>query len=433
MRRSLRLRLSLWLTLLIVVTGTLAAALALLLAYGDANELQDDQLRQIASLVDAGRLGTGAGPRPADAALQAESETQILIEPLASSGFAPLADGLRTAARAGEDWRVLVRTLRGGERVAVAQRTELRDEIAFNSGWRTLLPLLALVPALVVLVGVVVRRTVAPLTRLTRRLDHGGLESPDLRAEALPEEVEPFVAAIERLVVRLKGALEQQRRFVADAAHELRSPVAALMVQADNLARVELSPQARERLESMVRGLARTRTLLEQLLSLARLQASGSQRAELVALEPIAREVVEDLLPMARVRGIDLGFGRIAPVAVLATAHDTAMLLRNAVENALRYSPPGSTVNLSLFEEGGDAVLAVDDEGPGIAAEQRARVFDAFYRGPGAAEDGSGLGLAIVRSIAERWGGVVRLGDRDGPHSGLRFEYRQRAAAVTDS
>ncbi|HEV7577916.1 MAG TPA: ATP-binding protein [Caldimonas sp.] len=431
MRNSLQLRLSLWLSVLIVVAGALAGALALVLAYADANELQDDQLRQLAALVDAGRLSPAAIAASPAGDASAEEDTRIVVEPLTASGFPPaLSDGLHTLRREGEEWRVLFRTLHSGQRVVVGQRTALRDELAFNSAWRTLLPVVALVPALLVLVAIAVRRTVAPLTRLARRLDRAeGLDPPDLRAERLAEEVEPFVAAIERLVMRLRGALDQHRRFVADAAHELRSPIAALTVQADNLARADLSAAARERLEPLIQGLARTRTLLEQLLSLARLQASGSRRAVVVPLEPIAREVVETLLPMAQARRVDLGFGRIEPVAIRASAEDAAMLLRNVVENALRHSPAGATVTIALYQEHGDAVLAVEDDGPGIPVEQRARVFDAFYRGPGAAEEGSGLGLALVRGIAERWGASVRLEDRAGPGSGLRFEYRQEAPA----
>jgi len=430
MKNSLQVRLSVGLSLVIALTGVVAAASSFVLAYEDAHELQDEQLKQVTRLVEDGQLRSGAAPALPSRS-DAEAEAQLIIEPLAASRFnAALPDGLHTASRDGQTWRLLLRTLNNGERIAVAQRTAVRDEIAFNSGWRTLLPLLALIPALMVMMRIVLRKNFAPLARLANRLDASNEVDPQtLRESRLPAEIQPFVASIERLLARLTSALDQQRRFVADAAHELRSPIAALTVQADNLAQTDLPLEARRRLGPLKDGLARTRALLDQLLSLARHQAGASRQAGPVSLDRAAREVVADLMAIAQARGCDLGFCRIEPVTITATLLDATTLVRNAVDNALRYSPAGGAVNIDVFNDGDDAVLVIEDAGPGIPADQLERVFDPFYRLPGAADNGSGLGLAIVRSIADRWGGRVQLTNiGDGVRHGLRFEYRQRRA-----
>ncbi|HEV7914674.1 MAG TPA: ATP-binding protein [Albitalea sp.] len=428
MKNSLQVRLSLWLSIVIVATGLVAAAVSFALAFDDANELQDTQLRQVAWLAEAGRFG-GNDARTTASAPSPNAETPMIVEPMASNRFGPgLADGLHTLASRGQTWRVLAYTPRSGEPLVVAQPTALRDEIAFDSGWRTLLPLLALIPFLIVLVGIVVRKAFAPLAELALKLDAADeIDRQAWRDERLPAEVQPFAASIERLFTRLTKALVQQRRFVADAAHELRSPVAALMVQADNLAQLELPPEATRRLRPLKDGLVRTRRLLDQLLSLARHQAGNAQQAHVVRVDQVARDVVADLVPMAQDQGVDLGFARIEPVAVRATPLALATVLRNAIDNALRHSSPGTAVSVDVFGDSDDAVLMVEDAGPGIPEDQLEHVFDPFYRLPGSAGNGSGLGLAIVRSIAERCSAMVRLSNlgREG-RAGLRFEYRQR-------
>jgi two-component system OmpR family sensor kinase len=437
MRNSLQLRLSFWLSGSIVVVGLIGGLVSYAWAFNEAIGEQDSQLRVLGSLVAARRLSIGS---TADDLYDGEPEAQIIIQRLdedpppaqvPSIGRLPgrLPDGMQLHEHDGHRWRLLVSSTADGERFAVAQQTAARDQEARETAWRIIVPLLGLVPTLLLIVRRVVRGTLAPVRRLSalldeqREIDEHGLPETDL-----PLEIRPFVRSINRLLARLTGALDQQRRFVADAAHELRSPITALSLQADNLAQVALSPKAKARLQPLQEGLARTRALLDQLLSLARSQAPVVHELQAVDLAQVLREVVPELLPMAIRKQIDLGFERLETARVRATPIDMLTIARNAVGNALRYSPAGTAVNVRVFCEAGDAVLQVDDEGGGIPADQMDRVFDAFYRVVGSGETGSGLGLSIVQRIAQRLGGRVTLANIEvGSTRGLRFEYRQPA------
>ena len=431
MRNSLQFRLSLWMAVLVLATGMAAGVLSFFWALHEANELQDDLLEQTAALVLARQLSIdpiepsgrapGLQPRVVVELVQPVDEPTV---PGIGRLPAGLPDGLTTHAAEGRSWRMLLTHTSDGRRIIVAQETERRDDIAQDSALAALVPLVVLLPVLLLLVRVVIRNTLRPVTEASRRLDRqGGNALANVPSGGMPDEVRPFVSSINALLGRLTEALEQQRRFVADAAHELRSPITALTVQAENLEHAEMSPEARKRFVPLREGLSRSRALLEQLLSLARVQARAATEAHLVPLHEVVREVVPDLLAMAETRCVDLGVARLDAVLLLGGKVEVRTLVRNAVDNAVRYTPAGGRVDISVFAEDHQAVLRVDDSGPGIAPEQRERVFDAFYRLVGTQETGSGLGLSIVRSIADRLGGQVSLGD--APSGGLRFEYRQ--------
>ncbi|MDD5001649.1 MAG: ATP-binding protein, partial [Thiomonas arsenitoxydans] len=244
----------------------------------------------------------------------------------------------------------------------------------------------------------------------------------------VPQEILPFVHSINRLLQRLNASMEQQRRFVADAAHELRTPIAVLSMQVDNLKPLQLEPQARQRIGALQDGLRRARTVVEQLLSLARSQ--GEQTTLRQTLDPsgVMREVITDLLPLAESRGIDLGIDRAEKVEIDTDPAQLYTLLRNAVDNSLRYTPEGGRVDLRVRAEGERAVIEVQDSGPGIAPEQLQRVFDPFVRLPGAQSEGSGLGLSIIRQIALRLGGEVAL--QNAAEGGLILRYSQRLTSA---
>jgi two-component system OmpR family sensor kinase len=320
----------------------------------------------------------------------------------------------------------------GRERLAVAQRTQQRDEIAQHSAIRTLIPLLLLIPLLVLLVREVVRRTLRPVAALARHVDSNPMAAAARLPQAdVPAEIAPFLESIQRLLDELTETLEQQRRFVANAAHELRSPVAALHLQAINLEPV-VSEEGRERLEQLRNGMERMRRLLEQLLAMARSEANHGEVASL-SLGHVAREVVAELVRAAEAKGIDLGMDLDDEEAwVRGTDLLLHTLIRNAVENAVKYGPPGSLVTVSVYRQDSDAVVAVDDDGPGIPASHAEQVFESFYRVPGTSEPGSGLGLAIVAAIAKRLGGRATLRRREGG-PGMRFEYRQPRAPSSAS
>lgn len=429
MTRSLRLRLSLWIAAFIAVVGLAAGALSFALAFADAHELQDDQLRQIAALASTGRISPGARDMGHG---DGEPESQLVVQavpgPAGPMGPLPaaLAAGLHTIEHGGVQWRVAVHVLPSGQRVAAGQPTAVRDEIASNSALRTVVPLLVLLAALILLVTLLVRAMLQPVALLSSEIDRrqAGDTAP-IEAGAVPSEVAPFIASINGLLARVRQLIAQQQRFIADAAHELRTPVTALGLQAENLERAEMSPQARERLAPLKQGLARTRSLLDQLLSLAS-QEAGAATLEPVALDAVVWDAVRDLLPLARARQVEIAAGALEPVTLMATPAQLGALVRNAIDNAVRYSPAGGTVEVSVTASAGRALLTVDDQGPGLAPEEIERVFDPFYRVAGAPEGGSGLGLAIVRAVANRLGGTVVLANR--PTGGLQLRYQQPLA-----
>ncbi|NLZ40808.1 MAG: two-component sensor histidine kinase, partial [Comamonadaceae bacterium] len=335
---SLERRLSLVLTLGIGLVALVAGLFSFAAAYDEARELQDDMLRQVALLAGAGRVR----PAPADAHFaEHDDAARIVVQSLGESdpqgrsvdqgGTLPippgLADGLHTLTLAGESFRVLVRTNGAGERVAVAQESDFRDELALGSAQRTLLPFAVLVPILLLLVARLVRTMFRPIAALAREVDARSDE--DLRpmaAAALPAELRPFVAAINRLLARVAQVLAAERRFVADAAHELRSPLAALSLQAERLEQAGLPAAAGERLAALRQGIERGRRLVEQLLALARAQAAAGDAsagpARAVSLQQIMREVLEEAMPLADARRIDIGVEGSEDARVQAAERD---------------------------------------------------------------------------------------------------------------
>lgn len=430
---SVQLRLSVALALAILLVAALAGVFAFVSAFDEAHELQDDTLRQVAMLFDRQqmtlRYPEGQGIEGDD------EESRVIIQYLADGKHAKahsdeviplplpttLADGLSTVEVGGEAFRVLVRTTARGERIAVAQETGGRDKDARESAWRSLLPFLILFPVLLLVVGDLVRKLFRPIASLAAEIDQRAeQELHPIDERHLPTEVRPFVVAINRLLERVAQSMDSQRRFVADAAHELRSPMTALSLQAERLAASEMPTPARERLLPLIRGIERGRKLIDQLLALAAAQSTVSRPQASVSVHAVYRRVLEDLLPLAQRKRIDIGVESVEDVQVIINELDLFTLVKNLVDNAIRYTPEGGRVDLTVEWVQGCARLQVKDTGPGIAVDEHARVFDAFYRSLGTEEGGSGLGLSIVKAIAERTGARVEIGFTDEiNHTGL--------------
>ena len=444
---SLRFKLSLWLSLVIITIAASAGIFSFASALDEAHDTQDNQLGQTAFLIarlDAVPSAPLARERIGDDDFDARVVVRFLsaeggtlaAQPARAPVFSRLLkDGLQSVLVGGEHWRVFVKTNAKGVRVAVAQQTRVRDAAARKSALRTLMPILFLVPVLVLLVSMVVRQMFKPMQTLSdalaRRTEH---DLGELNLAGLPSEVQPFVAQINELLGRTGRALSQQRRFIADAAHELRSPMTAMSLQAERLAGAQMPGEARVRLGALIAGLGRTRELLDQLLTLARIQDRRVSPVQSVALDQVIREVLEDLVPLAEEKQIDLGVVGAVEARVQAQAIDLKVLVKNLVDNAIRYTPPGGRVDITVTLEPGMVTLQVDDTGPGIPVQERERVFDPFYRVLGSGEIGSGLGLAITRTVADSMGATIELVDASASASGLRvlvrFEQGKPAAAA---
>ncbi len=420
LNESIQLKLSFSLSLAIVVVALLAGVFSFVAAFNEAHELQDDTLEQIAKLFDKQALA----PAYPGSAQTSPEDSRVIVQHLtggdprarATNAGAPLplpatlSDGLHTLEVNGQTLRVLVRTTARAERIAVAQETDVRDEIARDSALRTLLPLLILVPVLLLVVADLVRKMFRPIAALSAEIDQRAEQELHPVDEAhLPVEVRPFIVAINRLLSRVAQSMDSQRRFVADAAHELRSPLTAMSLQAERLADVPMSELASERLATLRRGMARGQNLLNQLLALAQAQDAPGATQGAASVQRVYRSVLEDLLPLAEARHIDIGVEDVHDVQVQASAFDLTTVIKNLVDNAIRYTPDGGRVDLGVRIEQGRAVLRIQDTGPGIVVAERERVFDPFYRTLGSGQSGSGLGLCIVKAIAQRLDAQVQL------------------------
>ena len=292
------------------------------------------------------------------------------------------------------------------------------------------------------LVSLVVRHRLKPVARLSFALDQRNeFDLEPLPQMKVPTEIRPFTTSISRLLLRLGQSMAAQRRFVADAAHELRSPLTALSLQAEALDGAGLPPQVQAQLTRLRQGMQRARVLIDQLLTLARSQAQPVIQTSPVSAQTILCHVIEDVIPLAEHRRIDLGVTRQDDVHVRMSEVDLTAIMRNLMDNAIRYSPPGGRVDVSLIRDSDDsddsdggAILELTNGGAGIPQAELERVFDPFYRVLGTGTEGSGLGLAIVKTLVERAGGSIALhaAVRDAAAPGLCVQVRFPTFAVTD-
>ncbi len=417
----------------ILVSGIALALMSFILAYNEAREFQDDVLRQTARLavhsssIDPSNVeGTGQNRLPI-AVDDPESRIDIIHIPnsprpdwLAEN----LTTGLYTLETGGGRLRVFLQQEPSGMTTVVTQPTDIRDEIAINSALRILAPLLLLLPAMAWFIMRIVRHELAAVKNLAGHVDAqpANLLQP-IPDKDVPQEIAPFVHAINRLLKRVSDLMGQQRRFIADAAHELRSPLTALSIQAQNLNQPGLSEKVRERVLPLQDSIERARKLTEQLLNLARIQV-GTAQPKTVDASAVSRQLIAEHLPLAETKTIDLGLEENASIMLSDTAENLYLILKNALENAIKYTPVGGEVTLRISLLGDNATFEVIDNGPGIPVSELQRVGDPFYRLPGTNVEGSGLGLAIAMEAAASQGGNVRLINRP-EGTGLIFRYSQ--------
>jgi two-component system OmpR family sensor kinase len=402
--RSIRAYLVVWLIggLTVGIAAVLAAAYVL--ARAQIGEAFDDELKQVAHAVllrddrNAGtrvriaRPGFSLAVRAYDASGRVHFQTALPTLPV----DLPLlyAEGFVHADTVEGPWRIYTHVTEEGV-VQAGQPAATRDALARDLALRVVGPMLLLALAVTALAVWALTRGLAPLEETSRRVsDRDAWRLDPLPLDGAPKELLPLLRQINALLGRLAVSLDAERRFLADAAHELRSPVAALALQAQ-LAERAHAPQARaEAFAELGRGIERARRLVQQLLDFARLEAGMSSRAR---------------------RRLDLGADAPGAVAALGSDMDLRSALDNLLDNALRYAPRGSAVTVSVRGGHGGARLAVVDAGPGIPPSERGVVFERFHRVAGDRTPGTGLGLAIVKTIVESHGGRVTLADAGGP------------------
>lgn len=407
--RSIRAQLLISL-LLGTLVCTLAASLVLFqLADNEADEQSDTQLRTVAWALPL-NVAPGNGMLVQD---DLDDVVQVQVWDIngklvyRSDGAPALARqlvrGYRKLRADAEPWRVYTE-VHADRTVQVSQPIAVRQRIAANMVLRISPPLLLLLPALAVMIWIVVGRALGPLDRVAEAVRG---RSPSLLEpvgdEGLPPELRPIVAALNGLLVNIDSAMSAQRNFVADAAHELRSPLTALKLQLQLAERASDSATRTLAFGKLHERLDRAIHLVQQLLTLARhehAQAAPARAAcDLLAL---AREVVSEHAIYAESKRIDLGVdGAVATVVAGARVDGLTVMLSNLVDNALRYTQDGGRVDVSAGALDGRPYLRVADNGPGVPADERARLFDRFYRPDGNAVWGCGLGMSIVKSVAD--------------------------------
>ncbi|HSD42605.1 MAG TPA: ATP-binding protein [Burkholderiales bacterium] len=417
---SLRSRLLVALLGAVLLVGVAASAATYRNARAEVGALLDEEMRQVAlslrdhAVLDVSRLARADGDAAQRVVVQIWGPRGVAVYLSNANTPLPLtrAPGFATITHEGRQWRMFT-AISGTQTIQVAQSSTLRTELAAAAALRLLVPILAVLPLLAGLVWLILDRGLAPLARVARAV---GARSPGsldpLPAAGLPGEVQPLVDALNGLLARLGEAFAVQRRFAADAAHELRTPLTALALQIQLAERAQTDADRAAAFAKLKEGVKRATRLVQQLLEMARLEPEASERPfESVALDALAQSVVVDLAPVAAARPVALVLTRVEPVDVAGNEDALRLLANNLVDNAIRYAFAGGRVEVRAFRRGGDAVLEVADDGPGIPAEERARVFDRFYRVAGTDAPGSGLGLAIVQQVADLHRGHIELAD----------------------
>lgn len=430
---SLRARL-LWLLLAaILVTAVVQALIAYRAARAEADEIFDYHMQQMALSLRSG-LPSNAVEGPGEDS-QDEEDLNFVVQVWTADGLrvfqsAPRAAlpqrtvlGFSDVKTHGGTYRVFSMQSRS-QVIQVAQDMAARREMAGTLALRTMAPIAVMAPLLMLVVWWVVSLSLAPVSRVRRQV--ADRQADDLSAVSdldLPDEIRPLVQELNLLFDRVREAFDAQKNFVADAAHELRSPLAALKLQVQGLQRATDDAARDLAVSRLAAGIDRATRLVEQLLVLARHQASAATdlKPEPVSLVELARLAVADAVPAAQMRQTDVGLTQADEGLIAGQAEALRILMRNLLDNAVKYTPAGGKVDLEIVREAGAIRLSVEDSGPGIADADRQRVLDRFYRVAGTETTGSGLGLAIVRSIAEMHGARLRL-DRSERLGGLRVD-----------
>ena len=426
LKQSLQVRISIALILMFLPLSIIAGAFSYYQTYHEAEELQDDLLRQTAAYIN---------PKTTDYT-QIGSENHILIQTFGQEDTVPLSDtlgeGFHTIKGSVDDddddddddeYRAYIRQTPQGK-IAVLQETEYRDDLAATAAYQSVLPLLIALPLMILLTVWITYRAMRPVKTLSASL--GKRRSDDLSpldGEGVPSEIQGFVTAINQLLQRTGENIRRQQRFIADAAHELRSPLTALSLQAERLTKLPQSDEAREQTGLILQSIQRNRHLLEQLLTHARAQGSETQRNLIdISLQAQFRRVLQELMPLALDKQQDIGVAVENDLRIRADDTEIYTLIKTFTDNAIRYTPAGGRIDIGFSETPTTLTIWVEDDGPGIPAAERSRVTDAFYRILGTEQQGTGLGLSIADAIAKRYGGKLILADSRNFAHGLLIQ-----------
>lgn len=422
--KSLKTQLTAWLIGLFTLMALLAGGIAYSQTRKDTSRLLDQQLQTVAGSIDEGSLFHSMQLRFRNESRQEQEQAIVMQVWLVKErqlntsrpGFdLPLKEktGFSETPWNGESWRSYT-IVYPDRTVQVSQADSVRLRIAGKAALESLIPVAGLIPLVWLLITVVVDRLFKPLDSVTHAVRERDAATCDpLPASHLPAEIVPFVEAMNGLLSRLQEAIEFQRRFVADAAHELRSPLMALRLQIDSLTSSNLSQaDFASRIASLQSGIERATHLVNQLLKMARYESRATSNRSTIDLGLLLKSCIANFIPLAERRNIDLGLLHDAPAEVVSNADDLCVLFNNLLDNAIRYTPEGGKVDVGLAEADGTAIVTIQDTGPGIPESELPKIFDRFFRLARHETEGSGIGLAIAKSIAHRESARLNLSNR---------------------
>ena len=425
---SIRDRLLWTFCIALLLAGVAATYMTFISARGEVDRFLDTELQQIALSLSAHTDGTLPDVKPSGS-----DEQHIVIQLLDTvsgqthlssglpspfpvtdiEGFANIRhEGQTNIRHEGQTWRIFALKTVHNISIITAQPVDVRVKLAFTSALHILQPLVLLLPFLVVAVWLLVGQGLASLNRTAKIVSTRSSTSLEpLPVKGLPVEVKQLVLALNDLLAKLEQSLEAQKRFASDAAHELRSPLTALKLQVQLAERAKTEESRQKAFGRLHAGIDRATGLVQQLLVIARLDPDAHKKPFVsVKLDEVIGAVADELTVLAQQKSITL---ETATETVVVAGMEDALklLITNLTDNAIRYTQPDGRIRLSVKREQNDAVIEVSDNGPGIAPEERERVFDRFYRALGTKAQGHGLGLAIVKRIVEIHHGSIVIDD----------------------
>ncbi len=427
---SLQARLT-WLLLLIVgLTGLIAGIVTYQQTFARNEAIQDHFLNLISAMIDKDDFNL-RGQIHWDSPV----EDEIFATRLPALNQGPielpftLSEGLHTLRDAqGNYWRVYIRT-RKSYRVAIAQPTSIRDHAARLAAIEAMAPFLLLLPALGLMAAWLIRSELRPVRSLGEHLAAQEGIPAELPNVPAPRELVPFLQSLRHLMEREHTLRQSQQQFLAAAAHELRSPLTALSLQAENLANASTPDQFKNRLLKLQQGLERTRRSAEQLLQLSR-QRNRIVHWEILPFPLFIGQLIDTLTPLCLQQQVEVSVEGTIPTSLFADRIALEMLLRNALDNAIRYSRSGSSVRFNIHLENQHYHFTVLDQGPGIPEDQLVNVWKPFCRLPGHDAHGTGLGLTIIAESARGMQGSVEISNRHDGGLMLIYKHPVRDPAI---
>lgn len=427
MHHSIKRFLFIYVTIAVFVTYGLISFASYLVSNEELSELYDATLQQVAHTVAAQHLAINDNTHlynnnkmGSDTKIDGEEDFYVRI--LANDGTAlyvshpqvsvplPSALGLSTQKYLDMDWR-LFSVKANQETIQVAQPVKFRKMTIKETALSLMGSQLLFIPVLVILIFMAIKKVLSPISTLSREIQQR--HSHDLKPFAedkMPAEIKPLVHSLNTFMNRMSDMISILKRFTSDAAHELRTPITALKIQLSLVEQAKSNEERELAIDSLKGGIDRSEQLISQLLTLARTEPNNQLREmHLVNMLSLVKECIEDLLPQAHEKLIDLGLNASEELEVLGVRHEIKVLINNIIGNAILYTPSNGKVDVALFSNDQNIILEINDTGPGIPSSDFDRVFERFYRGESKNVSGSGLGLSIVKEIATQHNAFIEM------------------------